>query len=105
MGDGQAREFTLVLFYFIPVVVCELLVLQFVSFGSEILKLIPGRVSTEVDARLSFDKDASLARARRFIAMYEEQGISRDRILIKVCVFFVYLLLCFFFVFFKKKLL
>lgn len=53
-------------------------------FGAEILKKIPGRVSTEVDARLSFDKDAMVARARRLIQLYEEAGISRDRILIKL---------------------
>lgn len=56
----------------------------FVNFGCEILKLIPGRVSTEVDARLSFDMEASLAKARRFIALYEEQGYSRERVLIKL---------------------
>ncbi|XP_051685970.2 transaldolase [Oryctolagus cuniculus] len=56
----------------------------FVLFGAEILKKIPGRVSTEVDARLSFDKDAMVARARRLIQLYEEAGISRDRILIKL---------------------
>mmetsp|Transcript_7290 Transcript_7290/g.18680 ORF Transcript_7290/g.18680 Transcript_7290/m.18680 type:complete len:378 (+) Transcript_7290:118-1251(+) len=55
-----------------------------VRFGCEILKIIPGRVSTEVDARLSFDKDASLFRARRIIKLYEEAGISRERILIKL---------------------
>ena len=56
----------------------------FVLFGVEILKIVPGRVSTEVDARLSFDKDASIATARRLIALYEEEGISKDRILIKL---------------------
>ena len=55
-----------------------------VRFGLEILKVVPGRVSTEVDARLSFDKAASLARARRLIALYEAAGISRDRVLIKL---------------------
>lgn len=55
-----------------------------VSFGYEILQLIPGRVSTEVDARLSFDVDASIARAKKIIKMYEEKGISKDRILIKL---------------------
>ncbi|XP_059788376.1 transaldolase isoform X1 [Balaenoptera ricei] len=56
----------------------------FVLFGAEILKKIPGRVSTEVDARLSFDKDAMVARAQRLIDLYKEAGISKDRILIKL---------------------
>lgn len=56
----------------------------FVLFGLEILKLVPGRVSTEVDARLSFDKEGQIARARKFIQEYEAAGISRDRILIKL---------------------
>ncbi len=55
-----------------------------VRFGREILKVVPGRVSTEVDARLSFDTDATLARARRIIGLYEAAGISRQRVLIKV---------------------
>ena len=55
-----------------------------VRFGLEILKIVPGRVSTEVDARLSFDSAASVARARRIIAMYEAAGIARERILIKL---------------------
>jgi len=55
-----------------------------VRFGLEILKVVPGRVSTEVDARLSFDKAASLFRARRIIGLYEAAGISRDRVLIKL---------------------
>jgi len=52
--------------------------------GQEILKIIPGRVSTEVDARISFDTAATLDRARRLIGLYEEDGIARERILIKV---------------------
>lgn len=56
----------------------------FVLFGREILKIVPGRVSTEVDARLSFDKEASIAKARKFIKYYEDLGISKDRILIKL---------------------
>jgi transaldolase len=56
----------------------------FVTFGLEILKVVPGRVSTEVDARLSFDKEASLKLAHEYITMYEAAGISRDRILIKL---------------------
>ena len=55
-----------------------------VRFGLEILKLVPGRVSTEVDARLSFDSAATLVRARRLMGLYEHAGIGRDRVLIKV---------------------
>ena len=55
-----------------------------VRFGCEILSLIPGRVSTEVDARLSFDTDASMARAERIIGLYEAEGVHIDRVLIKV---------------------
>jgi transaldolase len=55
-----------------------------VAVGGEILSLIPGRVSTEVDARLSFDSAATVERARRIIGLYEEAGIGRERILIKV---------------------
>ena len=55
-----------------------------VRFGLEILKIVPGRVSTEVDARLSFDTAASVARAHRLIAMYEAAGIPRERVLIKL---------------------
>ena len=55
-----------------------------VNFGIEILKIIPGRVSTEVDARLSFDTKASLVKAREIIRLYESSGIPRDRILIKL---------------------
>ncbi len=56
----------------------------FVNFGSEILKHIPGRVSTEVDARLSFDTAKSIDKARRFISLYEKAGVKRGRILIKL---------------------
>lgn len=55
-----------------------------VNFGLEILKIVPGYVSTEVDARLSFDKDATINRAHRIIEMYEKAGISKDRILVKI---------------------
>jgi len=55
-----------------------------VRFGLEILKVVPGRVSTEVDARLSFDTAATMARARRLIELYERAGIGRDRVLIKI---------------------
>lgn len=71
-----------------------------VAFGVEILKIVPGRVSTEVDAAFSFDAgewptsivspgltcaEATKAKARQIIALYEEQGVSKDRVLIKVC--------------------
>ena len=55
-----------------------------VEIGTGILKMIPGRVSSEVDARLSFDTAATIARAHHLIAMYEERGITRDRVLIKI---------------------
>lgn len=55
-----------------------------VALGAEITKLVPGRVSTEVDARLSFDRAATLDKARRLIERYEEAGITRDRVLIKI---------------------
>jgi transaldolase len=55
-----------------------------VSFGSELTKIVPGRVSTEVDADLSFDTRATLDRARAIIAAYEARGVPRDRILIKI---------------------
>lgn len=56
----------------------------FINFGKEILDIVPGRVSTEVDARLSFDLNSTVERTRRLIALYEEEGISRERILIKI---------------------
>jgi transaldolase len=56
----------------------------FVNFGLEILKIVPGRVSTEVDARLSFDIEGSVQKARQLIALYETAGIDRKRILIKL---------------------
>src|SRR5260370_39084561 len=56
----------------------------FIDFGCEILKIVPGRVSTEVDAGLSFDTEATLAKARKLIAMYKKAGIERDRVLIKI---------------------
>lgn len=55
-----------------------------VSVGIEILGLIPGRISTEVDARLSFDRDATVARAKRLIDLYEKRGVGRERVLIKI---------------------
>ena len=56
----------------------------FVLFGCEILKIVPGRVSIEVDARLSFDKEASIAKALKFIKLFENEGIDKKRILIKL---------------------
>lgn len=55
-----------------------------VAVGREINRIIPGRVSTEVDARLSFDTQGTIARARRLVALYESLGIGRDRLLIKI---------------------
>ncbi|RDE94371.1 transaldolase [Aggregatibacter aphrophilus] len=55
-----------------------------VNIGLEILKLVPGRVSTEVDARLSYDTDATVLKARKLIALYEAAGINKNRILIKI---------------------
>jgi transaldolase len=55
-----------------------------VRFGTEILRIVPGRVSTEVDARLSFDTHATVQRARRLIALYEAEGVPRERVLIKI---------------------
>jgi transaldolase len=55
-----------------------------VSFGVEILKIIPGRVSTEVDAKLSFDVEGSIKKAKRLVALYEEQGIGKERLYIKL---------------------
>ena len=56
----------------------------FVAFGREILKIVPGRVSTEVDASLSFDTAGTIAKAHRLMALYEEAGIDRKRVLIKI---------------------
>jgi transaldolase len=64
----------------IEAVMDQLLVL----FGLEILKIVPGRVSTETDARLSFNREGSINKAHQLIALYEQKGISRDRILIKI---------------------
>jgi transaldolase len=55
-----------------------------ILFGVEILKIVPGRVSTEVDARLSFDTESTVAKALHLISLYEKEGISRDRVLIKI---------------------
>jgi transaldolase len=55
-----------------------------VTFGKEILKIVPGRVSTEVDARLSYDTEATIAKARKLIGLYEQAGIGKERVLIKI---------------------
>ncbi len=55
-----------------------------VSIGLEILKVVPGKISTEVDARLSFDKDAMLAKARKLMKLYNDAGVKNDRVLIKL---------------------
>jgi len=55
-----------------------------VNFGAELTKIVPGRVSTEVDADLSFDVDGAVVKAKKFIGLYEERGVGRDRILIKL---------------------
>jgi len=55
-----------------------------VDVGLEVLKIVPGRISTEVDARLSFDTQATLLKARKLIALYNEAGIANDRVLIKI---------------------
>jgi transaldolase len=55
-----------------------------IAFGTEILKFVPGRVSTEIDAALSFDTEATVAKGRELIALYEKAGIQRERILIKI---------------------
>ncbi len=61
--------------------ICDYLL---VFFGKEILKIVPGRVSTEVDARLSFDTNATVEKARSLIALYAEEGIGKERVLIKI---------------------
>ncbi len=55
-----------------------------VAFGLEILKIVPGRVSSEVDARLSFDRESTIAKAKEIIGLYEKAGIGRERVLIKI---------------------
>jgi transaldolase len=57
---------------------------QLVNFGTEILKIVPGRVSTEVDARLSFDTKKTIAKARELIALYDSVGVKKERVLIKI---------------------
>ena len=55
-----------------------------IAFGKKILAIVPGRVSTEVDARLSFDTEATIAQARTIIGLYDKAGIGRERVLIKI---------------------
>lgn len=55
-----------------------------VTFGKEILRIVPGRVSTEVDARLSYDTEATIEKARKLIGLYEQSGVGRERVLIKI---------------------
>jgi transaldolase len=64
--------------------IVEIIDALLVRFGCEILKIVPGRVSTETDARLSFDTGGSVAKARLLIALYEKNGIQRERVLIKI---------------------
>ena len=59
-----------------------------VIFGKEILKIVPGRVSTEVDARLSFNTEATIAKAHKLIGLYNDAGITNDRVLIKICLLY-----------------
>src|SRR5207248_10314409 len=61
--------------------ICDHLLVQ---FGTDILEIVPGRVSTETDARLSFDVEGSIAKARRLIELYKEKGIGPERVLIKI---------------------
>src|SRR6476660_7371883 len=61
--------------------ICDHLLVQ---FGTDILQIVPGRVSTETDARLSFDVEGSIAKARRLIKLYEAKKIPRERVLIKI---------------------
>ncbi|MDB6033702.1 MAG: tal [Verrucomicrobiales bacterium] len=67
-----------------PELVSKVMDSLLIAFGTEILKIIPGRVSTETDAILSFDVESLLAKARRFIDLYQKNGISRERVLIKI---------------------
>ncbi|ABB58327.1 transaldolase [Synechococcus elongatus] len=68
----------------VEAIVAEAIDELFVAFGLRILEIVPGRVSTEVDARLSYDTEATIAKARKLIGLYERAGIRRDRVLIKI---------------------
>lgn len=80
----EAAVDRLVRFLWDPLIISAYVESQLVEFGKEILAIIPGRVSTEVDARLSFDKEATKAKARELIALYESIGIKKERVLIKI---------------------
>ena len=67
-----------------PALVAQVVDYLLVLFGQEILKIVPGRVSTETDANLSFDTAALIAKGRKFIALYEKAGLGRERVLIKI---------------------
>eukprot|EP00735_Rhodelphis_limneticus_P003906 TRINITY_DN15445_c0_g1::TRINITY_DN15445_c0_g1_i1::g.30526::m.30526 TRINITY_DN15445_c0_g1::TRINITY_DN15445_c0_g1_i1::g.30526 ORF type:complete len:409 (-),score=86.86,sp/B0BRM0/TAL_ACTPJ/56.87/4e-118,Transaldolase/PF00923.14/9.6e-89,PG_binding_4/PF12229.3/21,PG_binding_4/PF12229.3/17 TRINITY_DN15445_c0_g1_i1:47-1219(-) len=78
--EYAAKKYSLSDAEFMPTVADKLAV----NFGCEILKIVPGRVSTEIDARLSFDREATKIRARKILAMYEEAGIPKERIYMKI---------------------
>jgi transaldolase len=84
--DRSLRESREVMGESAPVedVVAEALDEISVTFGKEILRIVPGRVSTEVDARLSYDTEATIQKARKLIGLYEQAGVHRDRVLIKI---------------------
>jgi transaldolase len=84
--DRTLRESRALLGESAPVeeVVAEALDEISVTFGKEILRIVPGRVSTEVDARLSYDTEATIQKARKLIGLYEQAGVARQRVLIKV---------------------
>ena len=84
--DRSLQESRVVMGESAPVeeVVAEALDEISVTFGKEILRIVPGRVSTEVDARLSFDTEATIQKARKLIGLYEQAGVGRERVLIKV---------------------
>jgi transaldolase len=84
--DRSLRESRVVMGESAPVedVVAEALDEISVTFGKEILQIVPGRVSTEVDARLSYNTEATIEKARKLIGLYEKAGVSRQRVLIKI---------------------
>ena len=84
--DRSLRESRVVIGESAPVedVVAEALDEISVTFGKEILQIVPGRVSTEVDARLSYNTEATIEKARKLIGLYEQAGVSRQRVLIKI---------------------
>jgi len=84
--DRSLRESRVVIGESAPVedVVAEALDEISVTFGKEILRIVPGRVSTEVDARLSYNTEATIEKARKLIGLYEQAGVSRQRVLIKI---------------------